>query len=97
MYISCSLGRHDEGVIMYFKQFVYWVRFKLKASKSRELVLKSVKAIEWFVDDVEDRGSSSGSSGIGLEEEVVEKIRIAGNVVPNVCEKPIGSLDTCRC
>ena len=54
---------------------------------SPALVFKSGKAIEWFVDDMENRGSSSG---VGLEEEeVVEKIRIGGDVVPNVCEKPI--------
>ena len=51
-------------VLMYFKQFVDWARFKHKASKSRALVFKSGKAIEWFVDGVEDRGSSSG---FGLE------------------------------
>jgi hypothetical protein len=41
-------------VLVCFKGFVDWARFKLKASKSRALVFKSGKAIEWFVDDVEE-------------------------------------------
>ena len=36
------------------------------------------KDIEWFVDDVEEGGSSSE---VGLDEEVVEKIRIGDDVV----------------
>ncbi|MCP3679435.1 MAG: hypothetical protein GY782_03895, partial [Gammaproteobacteria bacterium] len=84
--LSTALSCDMMKVLLHFKQFVDWARFKLKASKSRALVFKSGKAIEWFVDGVEDRSSNSEA---GLEEEVVEKIRIEGDVVPNVCEKPI--------
>ena len=43
-----------------------WARFKLKASKSKELVFKTGKAIEWFVDDVEEGGSSGEVFGLNV-------------------------------
>ena len=84
--LATALTRDMMKVLICFKQFVDWARFKLKASKSRALVFKTGKAIEWFVDDVEEGGSSGE---VGLDEEVVEKIRIGDDVVPNLCEKPI--------
>ena len=59
----CSLGDMIK-VLMYFKQCVDWARFKLTASKSRALVFKSGKAIEWFVDDV--RRIEAVVVGLGL-------------------------------
>ena len=84
--LATALTHDMMKVLTCFKQFVDWARFKLKASKSRALVFKSGKAIEWFVDDVEE--GESGSE-VGHDEEVVEKIRIGEDVIPNVCEKPI--------
>ena len=84
--LSTALSCDMMKVLIHFKQFVDWARFKLKASKSRALVFKSGKAVEWYVDGVVDGSRSSGS---GNNEEEVEKIMIGEDVVPNVCEKPI--------
>ena len=57
--LSIALSCDMMKVLIHFQQFVDWARFKLKASKCRALVFKSEKTTEWFVDDVEDRSSSS--------------------------------------
>ena len=82
--LTTALLRDMIEVLVYFKEFVDWTRFKLKASKSRALVFRSGKAIEWFVDDVEE-----GEDGEVADDEGVEKIQVGGEVIPNVCEKPI--------
>jgi hypothetical protein len=82
--LTTALLQDMIEVLVCFKGFVDWARFKLKASKSRALVFKSGKAIEWFVDDVEE-----GVDGEEADGEGVEKIKVGGEVIPNVCEKPI--------
>jgi len=58
------------------QKFVDWSRFKLKSSKSRALVFKKGCAVEWKEGEVE-----------GEEGQV--KLRLGGDVIPNVSEKPI--------
>ena len=88
-----------NNVLIFFKNFVDWSRFKLKAPKSRDLVFKLGKAVKWFLDNVE--GMSVNVQVVGdvenpdgdeiVDDEVVdvEKIYVGDEVIRNVCEKPI--------
>ena len=77
--LTSALSKDMVNVLAFFKVFVDWARFKLKATKSRALVFKSGKAVEWSVEEREEVE----------EEEVSEKIHIGEELIPNVCEKPI--------
>ncbi len=50
--LSTTLSCDMMKMLMHFKQFVDWAQFKVKTSKSRVLVFKSGKAIEWKIEAV---------------------------------------------
>ena len=92
--LTCDMN----NVLIFFKKFVDWSRFKLKAPKSRALVFKLGKAVKWFLDNVEGMSGNTvvlddvdNPGGNILDGEVVvdDKIYVGDEVIPNVCEKPI--------
>ena len=65
-----------QEVLKVVSEFMDWSRFKLKSSKSRALVYDKGKVVEWLVGD-------------SIEEDELFKLTLSGEVIPNVCEKPI--------
>ena len=65
-----------QEVLKVVNEFMEWSRFKLKSSKSRALVYDKAKVLEWLVGD-------------SFEEDELFKLTLSGEVIPNVCEKPI--------
>ena len=73
---SCLTSARMEDMqtlLNVFKEFVDWARFKLKSSKSRALVYKAGQVMEWYIE----------------EATVEESLNLGGEIIPNVCEKPI--------
>jgi len=62
-----------QEVLGVVKSFVDWARFKLKSSKSRALVFEKGKARQWVMETAV----------------VKDTLSLDGDVIPNVCEKPI--------
>ena len=96
--LQTALTDDMNNVLKFFKRFVDWSRFKLKAPKSRALVFKLGKAVKWFLDNVEGMGGSTSAVGdvdshvddmVGSNVVNEEKIYVGDEVIPNVCEKPI--------
>ena len=92
--LTCDMN----NVLIFFKTFVDWSRFKLKAPKSRALVFKLGIAVKWFLDNVEgtsgnavvqDDVENPGSNVLDGEVVIDDKIYVGDEVIPNVCEKPI--------
>ena len=59
-----------------FQEFVVWSRFKLKSSKSRALVYQKGVTVDWVVDSVIPEDGQLG-------------LKLSGELIPNVSEKPI--------
>ena len=73
--LTCSKREDMQTLLNIFKKFVAWSRFKLKSSKSRALVYRGGRVVKWTAE--------------GDLEEMDQRLHLGGEVVPNVCEKPI--------
>ena len=76
--VTSAKAKDMEKALVIVKNFVDWARFRLKSSKSRALVFRSGKAVKWSQEDSEVEDSEEDS-----------KIYLGGELIPNVCEKPI--------
>ena len=73
-YITTATQGDMQSVLEVFGEFVDWARFRVKSAKSRALVLKVGKVVEW-----EEAGGVVGR----------QVLSFGGEVIPNVAEKPI--------
>ena len=99
--LTCDMNNK----LIFFKKFVDWSRFKLKAPKSRALVFKLGRAVKWYLDNVEGTSGNAivcddvedlgGDDIIDGEEVVYDNIYVGDEVIPNVCEKAIKFVRRC--